>query len=53
MLEGLNAPFIFIVFLVHENFMFLKMAMTAVLYLDYILSKQKYTNRRRGGIRVQ
>ena len=38
MLKGLNATFSFLVSLVHKYFMFLKMVMTAVLYLDYILS---------------
>ena len=35
MLKGLNATFSFLVSLVYDNFMFLKMVMTADLYLDY------------------
>ena len=38
MLKGLNATFSLLVSLVHDYFMFSKMVMTAVLYLDHILS---------------
>ena len=38
MLKGLSATFSLLVSSVHEYFMFLKMVMTAVLYLDYISS---------------